>query len=528
MNKTILIGLDGATFEVLDKFIENGTMQFLKNFIDNGVRAELISTPHPLTPPAFTTIATGRSPGNHGIFDFFYAEEKEGVPFFRLYDSRDIQCETVWEIASNHNKKVILLNFVLTAPPIPISGYIVPGMVHWKHLRRHVYPSELYEELKNLDWFDAKKITWDFKHMEKAIVGLPKEEYKEWIIYNMEREKQWFNVLSYLMKQKEADLISIVFDGIDKIQHICWEFLDTNYISSNFSDIDKEINHLLIEFFKEFDKFLQRIVEMAGPESRIFIVSDHGFGPSYIKFRINQFLSELGYSEWEKDKNGKIVGEGESINDRLNLNWRKTIAYTPTRSSNGVFIRIAKNPGEPGILEKDYNSFRNKLVKQLLDVKDPKTGTHIVKNILLREKVFSGKVMNRAPDITIVLCDYGNVFILSGNPIVEHRQISGTHYPEGIFIAKGLGIKKGIKLEPFSLLDIAPLILYSLDIPIPENFEGKVNPDIFEKDYISGHPVNIGSSAKEKNWFGSEKEEFYKDEEKKDIEERLRALGYID
>jgi len=76
-NKVLMIGLDGATFTLLDPLVEQGVMPFLGAVLNRGVRANLMSTRHPLTPPAWTSMITGRSPTSHGIYDFC------GPPFFR-------------------------------------------------------------------------------------------------------------------------------------------------------------------------------------------------------------------------------------------------------------------------------------------------------------------------------------------------------------------------------------------------------------------------------------------------------------
>ncbi|MFQ5677390.1 MAG: alkaline phosphatase family protein, partial [bacterium] len=77
--KTLLLGLDGATFALLDSLMDEGTMPFLKELVERGVRANLMSTANPLTPPAWTSMTTGRSPGNHGIFDFLLSGARTGV-----------------------------------------------------------------------------------------------------------------------------------------------------------------------------------------------------------------------------------------------------------------------------------------------------------------------------------------------------------------------------------------------------------------------------------------------------------------
>src|SRR3546814_4810433 len=80
MTTTLFIGLDGCTFTVLDQMIsdlpgEGVTMPFIKSLMEKGVRAKLRSTPNPLTPPAWTSIMTGKGPGEHGVFEFIRAEE---------------------------------------------------------------------------------------------------------------------------------------------------------------------------------------------------------------------------------------------------------------------------------------------------------------------------------------------------------------------------------------------------------------------------------------------------------------------
>src|SRR5207237_517320 len=84
----------GASFTVLDPLFAQGKMPHLKALADQGVRAELRTVPHPLTPPAWTTLVTGRGPGGHGIFDFLRAEMKGAGAYFTLSDFRDIKVET--------------------------------------------------------------------------------------------------------------------------------------------------------------------------------------------------------------------------------------------------------------------------------------------------------------------------------------------------------------------------------------------------------------------------------------------------
>ena len=95
MKKVLMIGLDGATFLLLKPLMNDGIMPFLKEFISQGVQGDLISTSNPLTPPAWTSTITGRSPDVHGIYDFLHSEASGDNVYLKFNDFRNIRCETL-------------------------------------------------------------------------------------------------------------------------------------------------------------------------------------------------------------------------------------------------------------------------------------------------------------------------------------------------------------------------------------------------------------------------------------------------
>ena len=534
MNKTVLIGLDGATFTILDHLMANGTMPFLKTLVDQGVRAGLRSTPNPLTPPAWISMITGRTPGNHGVFDFIWAEQRKADHYFTIYNFRDIRCETIWSMVNRSGGRSGSLNFTMMAPPPEVSGYIVPGLVSWKHMRRNIYPRDLYEELKNVPDFNVKELAWDFDLEKKAEQGIPEDEYENWVRFHIRREKQWCDALLYLMQHRPCDLTAILFDGTDKILHMGWRFLDQRYFPENPSVWEKKIRDLCLEFFRELDGFLSRIVSAAGPDARVFLASDHGFGPSWFTFRVNSWLHERGYLVWrnledfaaaEREKAKRLVDKHFVL-----LDWDKTTAYARTVTSNGIYINVAKEPGQPGVPAEQYKSFRAGLIEELLTVREPETGTPIIKKIMTREEAFPGPHNEQAPDLTLVMEDHSFISIVNKTPsIVQRPEIAGTHYPEGIFIAHGPGINKGCQLAPLSIVDVAPSLLYSLGLAIPRDMDGKLASGIFAESYTGQHPCTIGPpTVNPDTYVAKTKPDEPSPEEEKLIFEQFKALGYME
>src|SRR5262247_4551108 len=69
-NKLLVIGLDGASFNVLDALIQKGYLKNLAKLIARGARADLETTFPPITAVAWSSFMTGKNPGKHGIFEF--------------------------------------------------------------------------------------------------------------------------------------------------------------------------------------------------------------------------------------------------------------------------------------------------------------------------------------------------------------------------------------------------------------------------------------------------------------------------
>jgi predicted AlkP superfamily phosphohydrolase/phosphomutase len=533
MTKTLLIGLDGATFTVLQPLMEQGHMPFLKQLVDNGISAPLLSTSNPLTPPAWTTIVTGRSPGHHGIFDFVRCEEREGSFYYTLYNASDIRSETIWSIASRQGLKVTHLNFPIMAPPQPINGFVIPAMIQWRHIRNNVHPQTLVETLKSIPNFrpDEWGLTyWEANEAMRMRAQHPKEE-KDWVFRNINRDRQWFTIFSWLLQHGPTDLSAIVFDGVDKLQHLCWYLLDPDHCPVQMEGWERRMQAYVHQYFQNIDSCLAETAAQAGSDANIFIVSDHGFGPARYVFHINVLLEKLGYLKWlepdEKEQKGRDTNHEWSF---ASLDWNHTRAYVGTPSSNGVCLRAPGPPGQNHLTPEQYRALRDKVMAELLAYRDSATGEQIVTKVTEREKAFPGPAMHHGPDLLVTLSDYSFVSVARDEAIVLQRpKINGTHRPEGIFIGHGPSLRQGVRLEARSILDVAPTVLYSLGLPIPADFEGEVVKEGFVPNVLAQNPIVVGKArGVDNNSPSVAPVSPYSQEEEETIYAQLRALGYME
>jgi len=530
--RCLLIGLDGGTFSILDPLMEEGIMPFLRRFVEAGTRAELRSVIPPLTPPAWASIMTGRSPGNHGVVDFFTYESPD-TRYVRFTNSSHVKCETVWSMVSRHGLTATTLNFPVMAPPRPIAGCVVPGWVLWRYLRRYCYPATLYDRLKSLPGFIVKELAMNLDLEQKDVEGCAQEEQEEWASFHLRRERQWFEILTYLMRTEPSHLTAIVFDGVDKLQHLFWRLLDPARPAGRRSPREERIRRLCLDYFRQLDGFIAEAVALAGEDANVFLVSDHGFGPSDEIFYVNTWLHQNGYLKWagngapNQGASGTLglnLGTIGSM-DRL-IDWSGTTAYARTPSSYGIHICVAGQRGEEGIPPAEYLPFRQKLADALRAFKDPETGKPVVTHVWTREEAFPGKLTDIAPDLTLELRDGGAPSTVQSDALLFRRaEPIGSHRPEGIFLARGPAVANGARLPQISVLDVTPILLYALGVPVPEDLEGRVPLDLFEPAFVRTRPLITGEQTRPPEAFPSLPSDGEGDQA---VMARLRALGYVD
>jgi predicted AlkP superfamily phosphohydrolase/phosphomutase len=338
------------------------------------------------------------------------------------------------------------------------------------------------------------------------------------------------------MQNDPCSLTAILLDGPDKLFHICWRFIDPEYFPKSPSAWEKKIRELCLAYFRKVDSYLEEVVRLAGKGAYVFLVSDHGFKASTEVFRVNVWLAQKGYLTWRVPPAFANQAEKESWERRMNCNfvlldWEKTRVYAPTSSANGLYIRVARHPGQSGVPADEYDSFRNRLIEQLYEVVNPDTGERVVMQALKREEIYRGPHVQRAPDLTLVLRDSGFISINNREPVVESRaEVWGTHEKNGVFVGHGPGLKEGMRANPLSILDIAPLTLYSLGLEIPRDFEGRVPVEILKPSWITKHPIRAGvdnSMAPSYQPEPAVAANAIHQEENADIIRRMKQMGYI-
>ncbi len=533
MPPTVLIGLDGATWTILDPYMERGVMPFLRDLCARGTRAPLRSIVPALTPPAWTSVMTGKHPGGHGVFDFFQKEDPDSI-HFRFASSQDVHSATIWSLASDAGQRIISLNFPLMFPAPDVAGCVVPGgMMPWRQLRLGCHPAGLFDRLKALPGFNPREML-DMELEVKAIEGCPAEEQHAYVEQHITREQRWLEVARHLIREEPAELIGVMFDGVDKLQHLCWRFIDPACRPAEPTPWEQGMIERCERYFRTVDDILAELAGLVGPDATLVLASDHGFGPTRDVFHVNAWLEQQGHLAWAdgdagEARDGTLVGFKEVTRHVHALDWSRTIAYAATPSSQGIHI-VSRVPGSDDPLPDDVRRrIRDEISAGLLALRRP-DGEPVVTRVWTRDEAFAGPHEGIGPDLSLLLADGGTMSILPSTELVARRpEPAGHHREVGMFLAAGPGIRAGATAGELSLVDIAPLLLHRLGLPVPDDVAGRVPVEVLEDAELAARPPRTAPAGAPVAAAAVPPGSLELDpDEQAGVMQRLKALGYVE
>lgn len=491
--KILVIGLDGATFYILDKMIDNGLMPNLAKIINNGVRGELTSIITTNSAAAWTSIMTGTNPGKHGIFEF-RSRSYNDLYHKTVVSSRSIKRPTLLQILSHNGKTVGSVNIPVTYPPTPINGFIVSGMLTPSITHPATYPKNLYSEL--IDTIGEYIIDTPYIFYENRI-----EPFIAALQTMMMKRTE---AIIYLWQRYKPDFQIAVIAAPDRLQHCLWRYIDTEHPRYNPTE-SKRYADLINHFFYNLDLCLEKILQLVDRNTTLFIISDHGFQACDIQFSMNEWLDIVGLLNYSSGRSSALIkylksldspllwklrrwyrrsalGQFKILSSTKEIDWHNTKAYCPFDNQQAISVNLIGRE-KNGIIKpgKEYKQLLNLLKEMLSELKEPKTGAKVAKQVFLKEEYFTGPFMELAPDLIML----PNVnFKIGPSPhkgmlFKSTGWVTGEHSLEGILIAYGNSIKSGVTIDNAGIIDIAPTILHLMECNQTKDMDGKVLHNIF-------------------------------------------------
>ncbi|MCK4340135.1 MAG: alkaline phosphatase family protein [Phycisphaerae bacterium] len=536
MDRLLILGLDGATFYVLDPLIEAGRMPNLKHFIKNGVAGVLNSTQPPITPAAWTTFMTGKGPGRHGILDFEkYDATTHTLTFNSTYEIRE---KTLWQHLSEKGLRVGSVNVPMTYPPKPVNGFMISGFETPSIDAQFTWPAELKEEIFRIIPDYNYRTNWRRKAFGK------RAQLAENIEYIANSFVQGAKLTTYYGDKFGWDVLMVVFKLVDNLQHKAWKYVDPRW-AGRFPRESK----MTARCFQQLDDVLGHLFEYADKNgATVLIMSDHGHGSLDGKAQPNLLLHKWGYlalrSSWEqaatraghwvhrltKGRATRFEQGSRGVERDLAVDWTRTKACVMHAGIYGYLYINLKGRGPLGIVDpKDYESLRDELAKRLRNetVRFPDGKTvPIFEQVYKTEELYGcSRAGNpNLPDLMLAPHPgFAVVRKIRGRKPVRWcslGRLEGTHRVEGILALGGPNIRHGERVDA-NIVDITPTALAALGLRVPVDMEGRVIREAFSTEPI----VEPEPPVEKVETVG---EEAYTDEDRRVLEQRLSELGYLE
>jgi len=150
MTKAILIGLDAATLDLIDKYSKEGVLPNITALMEEGTTTEAFCCLPPATSVNWNTVSTGAYPGTHGVVSMAMANPRDQPDKYESgFSSKHCLAEHIWDAAEGAGKKVILLKYTTSWPPTIKNGIQVEGYADPDTSIHFISPKTVYTEQKN-------------------------------------------------------------------------------------------------------------------------------------------------------------------------------------------------------------------------------------------------------------------------------------------------------------------------------------------------------------------------------------------
>jgi predicted AlkP superfamily phosphohydrolase/phosphomutase len=564
--KVFVLGLDGATWDVLDPLSELGLLPNLTRLRKRGTWGKLQSVFPPLSPVAWTALMTGKNPGKHSIFEFL--EYRHNPLEGRVNSSRTIQTELLWEIACRHGKRTVVGGVPLSYPPRPADRF--PGFF-------------LGDFLSPAGAHDFTSDAGLFAELERAVGS-----YRPWstVVHDSGNEAavladltafldQHLKTIRFLMKRCDWDLFLFDLMATDRIQHELWHVWDLTHRAARGRQSElAALRPKLVAFWQLLDREIGAIEEELPRDTAFLIVSDHGFGPIEHYVNFNVWLLDQGYialdrsfyvqqkhwchrrgvsPEWLYGVMNKLGlasyrvsrfrGKQKNLLDRIgeslflsrrHIDWSRTRAYAQGNFGQ-IFLNLKGRQPDGCVAPEDARYLLDDLKAALRAIPHPETGKPLVAHVYERDDLYHGPHSGLAPDLTVVLGDW-RYRTIGLHDFATHRVISpafgptGDHRMEGILVASAPAIRSGTQPLSADLLDIAPTILHLLEIPVPRDMDGRVLTELVGQTIPKHHLPTLSpsfASASDERPSAVLAEAGYSADDDATIQRRLSDLGYL-
>lgn len=522
-----IIGIDGLTWDILTPMMEQGELPTFSKMIRTGCKGIFDpADPVLFSPRIWTSIATGKTPDEHGI-TFFFINPHQAMQSGETAGSDLRQCLAIWNITSFFKKLVLVSNWMVSWPAEPVYGAVISDYVEIVH---GVWPEHLASKiqpyfrlgLKQGDHF--KSINQRFyPWLNEYEAELPRGEKIKLrnLRQQIYRDEFTLEHSLNLLSEEMSNLSMFYLRSIDIASHFYWKYSQLPPDDSRLDGLEKEIElfgHIVPETYRWADQKLGKIVE-AMPEDTIFIiVSDHGFTTYFNDLRGYNLAKLLG------DLYCGHFFDGEGIKAMF------TDTSDPIDPIRKIHLQDAMLPSFTEKTGMTKDQLIQNIIDTTLSIKtldgtqvlflEPLDNLKLLAGETVPDLAFRFNAVNLKPEDQLLLKDD----LVSIENYIQFLDLSGNHKSDAVIVVSGNKTNHGTTIESATSLDIVPTILMLLDLPVADDMSGTPLFSAFKPGVLKDHPLTRIQSYESVikrdivNVISSDRP---------NITEQLQTLGYI-
>ena len=550
VDRLLVLGLDGATWSVLDPMRQRGLMPNLDSFLSGAASGTLRSTIPPVTTAAWTTMMTGCGPARHGVFDHRYYDAAEGR--MKVNHSGRIRVPTVWHQLAAAGHSIVCLNLPGLYPPLKLRGIVVSGM-DAPHLEAALSAAPEFAARRKAE-APGYGLGYFWKHAPKSLEELTTNA-------RLTADSFHGRAQGGLLADRlvpDWSVLMVQFQNLDPFQHRVWPYLNVDETGVD----HPEWNRAAAVVIRGLDDAIGQLCELAEQRrAGVLMVSDHGFGPCLGRIHVNRILVKAGVARlpgwagligrrtlqandrlrlWGQKRDNptaKSASFDQSLTAQYPFDWKRTLAFAPHQDTAAmVYVNSASRhngvkTAAPLMTPRQIDEARTAAAQALAEARHPDTGARLFPRIIETAATYQLDPAHEGyPDLIALPDDpyWVRTKLTSGRAWVEpDANLPGTHRPEGVVALSGAGLGAGRYLKE-NLTDITPTILALLGLPIPDHVEGRPIAGLGTLAAPRGFTPSRNDHAEDPIDGPHPKAFEYTSEEQAIIEQRLSDLGYLE
>jgi predicted AlkP superfamily phosphohydrolase/phosphomutase len=504
--RLLVIGLDGATWTVIDPLLEDGRLPNLARLIDSGTRCVSSAFEPVLSPIMWTSLASGKRPEKHGVTHF-------------LDTARSVRCKRLWDILERPDRPIGIFAWPITWPPRPAYGFMVPSLFARKN---DTFPPELrfikdIEGGLSVGWKERFRLVGTaMRHglrfstvarMARYVIGQRLGRFGALDRFAQQRLLKLdihLDIYESLVREYRPYFTSFYLNQTDAFPHRFWRYYEPHLFPRVAqADIDEQ-GGMIPYVYERADRAVGRLLGLVAKDTLIVVISDHGFEASASTLQGKLFR-------------GRVLGS--QLLDTVGI--AQQAKYVNYR--HWTILRLSKEAERRRheILDLLGRLHVTELDAPLLDVREDATG-EIAVQVHNRKYLYRDDV---DPDALSVEYLGESIPFAQLVRLEYDTRVSGVHHPDGIAIFSGPGVRSGGTTIQSSVLDIVPTILALLGMPVGRDMDGQVLTEVILPEFLEDVPVAYIDTYETY----AESHEVADDEPiPEELRSRLRALGYVD